>query len=284
MHRLILPFCFSILIPVHVFAASIPQGASRVEMHTFSLRASCDADSFIQSITLKHTGLGDVRDIERAYIMEGNKRLSLAHSFSSKTQDIELRMRSFSMDACSTRILRIFADFSPDAAPGSKHDIEVSAVDARGGAIRVKTVTSPQSVNTVPASMGSIFVEYKELLSIVRFGKQRIVSRFLLVSDGNADQQVVAIIFTNKGSARDKDLRNIGLYDGEILLSSVLPHLDGDRLEFQLKPALTLSRNQKKLLTIKADVQSSGRKTIQFIVEEPSDIQAMRQQRKRENQ
>lgn len=271
-------------IPMSCFATSIPQGASHVVLGEFTVTASCSADSTIQSVELMHAGLGDTRDLQSVYLSNEGKRVSSARSFSGRDQQVELRVRSFNLKKCMSRTLQIMADFSPDAAVGSEHHISAQTVNVQGGNITVTNNASAAVLHTVPAAATMISVEYRKLNETVRYGAKRTLVRFLLVADGADDQQIVGITFTNKGKARDADLQNIGLYDGDVLLSPLVKKMDSDRVHMQLSSPFMLSSNQKKLLTIKADVRSSIRKTIELIIEEPSDIEAVRQQRKKENQ
>jgi hypothetical protein len=270
-----------IAIPGTTLAASIPQGAQRVNLGMFTITAPCEADSSIESVTLRHSGLGDAGDIDRVYLAEGIRRISPARSFSGRENTIELRLRGLNIRSCTTRTFSILADFSSEAAAGSEHFVDVDSVRTASGTVTVAKQTAGAPVRPVPSSSGRITVEYRDLHGPVRYGNTRTIVRMLLSADGEEDQQITSITFTNEGSARNADLQRLRLFDGTTLLAPVVKSLDGDTLRFELDPPLSLSRNQEKLLTVKADVRASVKRTIQLIIDEPSDIEAMRQQRTR---
>lgn len=271
----------ALLLPFSASAASIPQGAQRVNFGMFTITAPCTADSMIESVILKHSGLGDTEDVDRVYLTEGNKRLTSARSISTRDRTVELRLRGLRIAKCTTRTFSILADFSGDAAFGGEHRIDVVSVrTGRGTAAIAAGSDRTDSTRAVPATTGTITVEYRDLLRSVLYGKNRTLARISLSAEGE-DQQISSIVFTNDGSARNADLQNLRLFDGDELLAPVVKNLDGDTLRFELDSPLLLDRNQSKLLTVKGDVRASRKRTIRFIIDEPSDIEAMRQQRSR---
>lgn len=270
------------LCPLSASARSIPQGASRVEMGTFSLSAPCDAsDAVITSITLKRLGLGDQQDINRVYIMKGVQRISTARSFSTQTQLAVLTTRRLLVPACEKQEFTIMADFSAQAATGGLHVIRVDSVETEHSVVAIQDESSLAPTQTVPQSTQEIRAEYLQLLSPVRYGSKQTVGRFSLKTIGNNDVAVSAITFTNKGKARNSDLQQLRLKDGNTTISASVTQLQENKVRFEMDPPLLLSGNKTVVLTIQADIRASRRKTIQLIIEEPSDVEAVSQQRNR---
>ncbi len=281
------------LFPVTTFAAeltakqvpfqlqSIPQGAQRVSMLTIELQASCDADVTIEQISLRHAGLGSASDLPRVYVIENGRRLSNAQSFSGRNRTATLRPRGVMIEACASRTLTIAADFSADAAPGGEHRIVLAGMTTDVGPATIVTTNPAPPVRATPGTTGTITVDYLPLHSTVRYGNNRTVARIRLSADGEADQYVREIILTNDGSAKNTDLINLEIMDGQRVLA-VRDALDEDRVHFILEEPLLLGRNASKLLTIRADVRASVKRTIRLTVDEPSDIIAEPKQRGRQ--
>lgn len=263
------------LIPLQAFATSIPRGAQRVQLAQFSLTTACDDGAVIDTIVVQHEGLGAISDIERVYLMQGGRRVSRTVSLAQRDGTAAIRLNGLAIPSCATRTLTIAADFSSDATAGGEHRLSVSDVRLRSGSVTLEEGASAGSVSRLtPVRTGTITVEYRALLSSVRYGSSRTVARMLLSADDESDQSIVSMTLTNEGKARNGDLKNLRLYDGNILLAPVVAQLDGDVVRFELDPPLALGRNQSKLLTVKADVRAAVRKTIRLEVDEPSDIEA----------
>ncbi len=250
-------------------------------MLTITLKADCDADIAVEQIALRHTGLGSASDLPRVYVMENGKRLSHAQSFSGRNRTATLRPRGLSINACSERTLTIAADFAPDAAPGGEHTIVLAGITTDKGPASIYAAGRSPAVRATPATAGTIAVEYLSLHSTVRYGNNRTVGRMRLSADGEADQSITEIILTNDGSARNGDLIHLELMDGQRVLGEI-DALEGDTAHFVLDKPLTIGRNATKLITVRADVRASIKRTIRLIVDEPSDIIAAPTQRGRQ--
>lgn len=263
-------------------AGSVPKGAQRVPLLTLSMEAGCDEDVVVSEIIVKHSGLGDADDLSRVYVTQGNKRLSRAATFSGEGENARLRLRSFTIDKCTKEVLAIVVDFSPDAAIGAQHrlNIEKNGIVADTDSIMI-TSGSNGPVTTVPGPIGTIEVSYPPLTRTVTYGPNRVVGRISLEADELSDHAISSITLTNNGTARSTDLKNlrVRLSNGEYV-GSTESSLDGDSVTFTFDPPLLLERNQTRLLNVVADVRASNRRTIGLEVEESSDIQAtVRKQR-----
>ncbi len=261
--------------------SSIPQGAQRVTMLTIQLEAPCGTDVTIEQIALRHTGLGSASDLPRVYIMENSKRVSNAQSFSGRSRTATLRPRGVTIKACSKRTLTVAADFASDAAAGGEHRVVLAGITTDQGAATITTTGVASPARATPSTTGTITVEYLPLHSTVRYGNNRTIARIRLSADGEADQLIQEIILTNDGSAQNTDLLDLELMDGTSVLAE-RGELDGDRVHFILEEPLSIGRSASKLLTVRADVRASVKRTIRLIVDEPSDIIAEPKQRGRQ--
>ncbi len=265
-------------------AASVPPGAQRVEMLALQLSASCSEDVSVHSVTLTHRGLGSIRDIAAVYAMSDGVRISRARALSSRDGTVMLTFRpAFLVSACGMRDLSIMADFSSDAVRAGEHRITLSAVehiDADDVPVTISSASAAPVRTTVGQSQGSVEISFLPLFSRVRYGAHRIVSRFRLTAE-EYDQAVDALTLTNDGAARAEDLQNLTLETSRGQVLARLSSLDGDRAPFVLTSPFIIERGQVFLLTVRADVLASRRRTIDFILEEPSDLVARRVTRRR---
>lgn len=263
---------------------SVPHGAQRVSLIQLKLKANCDEDAIIKEVIVKHGGLGASSDIERVYLAEGNRRMSSSQSFSSNTRTAILRPMALTVKKCQERTIEVRGDFSADAATGGEHRLIVSALRlGSGNLIQPNVGSATLTAKTVPQTTGAVTVEFLPLLDNVRFGAGKTVARFRLSADNEQDQLIGAMTLTNDGSARNSDLRNLKLMNGQKVLSDTLDRLDGSVARFTLDQPLRIGKNATVLLIVKADVRASAKRTIRFIVEEPSDIEAAPEQRLRPN-
>ncbi len=258
--------------------STIPLGAQRVPMQTVELSASCAADVTVSAITMTHGNLGSATDIERIYAMEGNRRISRAASFTSNTSQATLRLPAFRIAKCQKRTIGIMADFSPDAAAQGEHGVFIaSSQDIKTDAASVQASLSSNigSSRVAPVSQGTIEVEYLPVLTSTTYGAGRTLMR-LRLSAQEEDQEVYSITLTNDGKARDGDLKNLSLWTRSDRLTGIMPSMTDDKVTLTFDPPLRLDRGEDILLLLKGDVRASRKKTIDFEVEEGSDITAGR--------
>ncbi len=255
---------------------SIPQGAQRVPFLTLRLKASCDAPIAVSSLTLRHAGRGNATDILRAYASMGGTRLSRAVSVPARNP-FTLRLRSVVVPACDEASIIVLADLSSSAQASGEHRFDVLSVGTQSG-VAVQTSSSssssPAALRVTPhATAPDVTSAFRSVLTSKEYGTARVVARFLLKGGKASNQNVLSITFTNDGSARNGDLQRLYLESSsQQRLSVPLAQMEGDTARITLTPPLLLRRNQSVLLQLRADVRASRTRTIDFIIEEPSDI------------
>lgn len=257
---------------------SIPAGAQRVEFLHLVATASCERDARVQEITVHHRGLGSLEDIEGLSVWIGDRRVSRSIAPARPSGSAVLRPRLIVVPKCQSVEISIRGDFSPEASPAAEHVFSLSQDDVRtDGDVSVVTgAKAPASLTVIPAENSEISVSMISVSTPVSFGPQRIVARMAVESTGNRDQKLISIMLTNDGSATGMDLQNLVLLNTRReRISSVLPSLSGDTATFVLNPSLVLQSGDERVLSVAADVRASRRRTIRFLVEEPSDVQAV---------
>jgi hypothetical protein len=264
----------------------MPRGAQRVSMLSITLRADCSSDVPVEELHLARTGLGFNADIVAVYAELGGRRVSQATA-PDRRGALTLRLENFSVPACESKTLLILMDVSSTAEVAGEHRLGIATVDsvvAPSASIVLKPLLprGMSPVRTAAESAGTVSVEYLRLLKRVSYGMNKTVLRLRLSASGERDLQVLRIVLTNEGSARDSDLQNIALYDnrGRRISSSAL-RMHDDRVDLSLESPLDLARNASKVIELHADTLASRRKTIRFVIDEPGDIRVEEVRRSR---
>lgn len=260
---------------------SFPAGAQRVSLLEIQLRATCEADVSIDAIEVTRKGLGAASDITSVYAIQGYNRLTNPRQV-QRNGTARLRFRNFTVPACTTTSVTIAADFSDDAAIASEHWFTIASANAvQTEASVYLQATKNRKLNTRKpytsggTPVGTISVEYPALTKRVRYGTNQTVARFRLEADNRSHHHVHAITFTNNGSATDGDLQNLVVTtSANQKLSKTAAQLNNDSVRLEFTPPLLLQKNQQRLLTVQADVRASRSRTLQFRIQEPSDIEA----------
>lgn len=257
---------------------SVPKGAERVPFLTLNFSASCDSDIALQSIELKHAGLGKPEDIASVYAVEGYTRTTRAATFDRRSGRTTLYFRSKKIPKCSAATVSIYTSIRPDATVGSEHAIVLESASAIHSSAK-QTVLSqydPTKI-VIPGSpeQGSITARMLPVSGRPRFGFVETVARIQLTADSKHGHVLKSIRFTNEEDARDMDLQwlRLELLSGSVLTSKT-PRMKGYNAILQFSPTFILRAGSTVVLNLKAEVRAGVRKKIRFIIEEPADIVA----------
>ncbi len=260
----------------------IARGAQRVDLLKLMLIASCDIDIPVESVTLHHGGLGDPTDLEGLSLWLGNVRVSPSVRPAARDGEAILRPRRLVIPACASVDLVVRGSLSPDAAVGGEHSFTVeSAADFAVSTQSVIVIDPPRGpatpAYTTPsaASDAQVSVTMLPVTGTVTYGAGRTVARLQMRSTGSHTQRVTRLTLTNDGSARDGDLKNLSLRNsrgGQV--SGVLAQMTGNKATFDFSEPLVFEGSDTKLFTVRADVRASRKRTIDFTVEDPSDVEA----------
>ncbi len=259
---------------------SVPLGAQRVPVLELTLSASCGADLPVQSVTLSHAGLGNPADIARVYLLRSGQRISRSSVPDARDGHVTVRLRSFVIPSCGKQMLTVAADMTPDAAAGGEHRFvlrqHADVIAGPGVAVRLEQASvSAAILRTVGPAQGSLTAVFLSNLLPVSYGADRTLARFRLSADGRDDQRITAITLVNEGTARSIDLQNLFLAGNDRRqLTGVLPSMDHDRVRLVFDPPLIIGKNERRILSLHGDVRAGRRKTIEWTVQETSDIEA----------
>lgn len=257
---------------------SVARGATRVPFLVLNLSASCESDIKIQSLELRHTGLGSADDITSVYAVDGYTRVTRSAQFDRSGKTAILRFRSHVIPKCSATSLTIFADMSQDATVASEHGIALSGLHGIMSTAKETVLSSGDDKKTVvalPVTAGKLTARLLTISGPIRYGRIETVARLQLTADVKSAQLLKRITFTNDGRARDMDLQWFSLQKlSGTVLTRLAPRMRGYTITLDFSPMFILHAGQTIVLNLKAEVRGSQSKTVSFIIEEPSDIAA----------
>lgn len=258
----------------------IPRGAMRVRMLPLRFRASCDGDVNVKYMRVKHVSLGDSADIKRVYVMNGDNRITRGAVFSSDDQTALLRLKDVSIPACKTIQLDVTVDFRHGATVGGRFSLSVegpedivTTADDLNASFPLRSREPAPSVT--PEPVGTVSVEFLPVGGAINAVRDELLAKFTVEAQGNTHQILHSITLTNKGGAKDDDLRNMYLtHSRGRALTPVVKQLDGDKVTLRFSRPYFLRKGQKVLFRLRGSAYSTV-KTISFGLEEPSDLYAI---------
>jgi len=254
----------------------IPRGATRVVLLPLHLQASCGADVRVWRMRLKLTGLGNAQDVKRIYLLKGFRRLHRPVKINSNDREVMVRLRNLVVPACQTVRVNVAVDFSREAAVGgqfyfelrSKDDIFSTASETIGN-FPIRTV--PRRSSITPQPVGQVTIKFLPISSI-RPIRNELLAKFRIKADIEANQILRAITLTNKGTAKNDDLRNLYItrLNGRAL-TPVIPKMDGDSVTLRFANPYFIKRGQRLLFQLRGNAYTRN-KTVSFTLEDPSDL------------
>ncbi|MBT3293052.1 hypothetical protein HN512_01220 [Candidatus Peregrinibacteria bacterium] len=255
---------------------SFPRGSTRIPFLNLSLKTSCDEDVILDGITVRHRGLGSAQDISSVYLLADNRRITRGRTV-PKDGEVHFNIRNIVIKACSTKLITVAADISADAAIDSQHGFYID--DAKDVSTNSNVYLSARPdlkqnnvYRTATKKAGTINVTYANISSRIKYGLRRKVMRFLLKADSVSNHKISAITISNRGSAKDDNLKNIFIETGTQVITPVVSQMNGDSIDLIFDPPFILNKNQERLFSVRADVMAKRSRTVQLIIEEPSDI------------
>lgn len=258
---------------------SVPRGATRIEMAYLNISASCDADITVEGIELTHIGLGSTTDISAVYLFDQFRRVSRARTFDSRSRKAGLRLTSFTVRKCEAVRVRVLVDMSTDATVASEHGITIDSASAITSSAKKTTFLRSDATERVIASpnqAGFVTVNFLPIQGPLRYGRTETVARLQLTSDSKNDHLLRSVTFTNLGDARDMNLINFTLQNrkGEIL-SPVAQRMRAYTVTLDFDPTYILERGRTAVFLLKAQINASASKKVNFTIQEPSDLDAI---------
>lgn len=117
-------------------SASIPKGASRIELAKFNVTAANDGNAVVNSIMITRTGLGDNGDFPKIWIEKAGVRLTAQKTINSDDQSILTFAPALNIPAGQTVILSVFGSVAADPSAADAITIKAAAdIDASGATV-----------------------------------------------------------------------------------------------------------------------------------------------------
>lgn len=198
-----------------------PKGAIGIPVAAFDFTAGSDAAVTLNSLTIKHVGLGDVSDIAKVYLYKGSAKLSSGRTFSTSTNEAFFGNLNNTTGASLTDTLWVYVDVDPGAAAGGAHQFQVTNVDAVNSTAESVTGSFPVVSNTLTigaVNVGKADVESSGATYTRKVGEQNVeVLNFTVHVDSTEDAEFSSITIYNAG--RDI-IDNLVLYRGSDMVST----------------------------------------------------------------
>ncbi len=257
---------------------SVPQGATRIPLGTLDLSASCDYPIHVDSISLRHVGLGNAQDVTGVYAVQGFSRVTRVASFDPRSSTATLRFRAVTVPACGAVSLTILGDTATDAGVASEHGIDLRSVSDIVSSAQRTTLSLGDATlrqKTTPSSHGSLSVRLLPVTGRLRYGRIETVARLQFTAETSGAHLLERIVLTNTENARDMDLQSFTLEtpSGKVL-TPITPRMRGYTVALSFKPTHIVRAGETLVLNLKALVQGSITKKVNFVLEEAGDLVA----------
>lgn len=258
---------------------AVPKGATRIDMATLNISASCDSDVTVTGLRVSHTGLGDASDIAAVYLNDGFRRISRSRTFDRQSRSADLRVTALTVKKCEAVRVKVLVDISRDATVAAEHGVTISgasAITSTAKSVTLLEADITQKVFTSPKDAGKITVNLLPIRGPLRYGRRETVARLQLSVDSKNDHLLQAVTFTNLGDARDMNLLDFTLEtrSGEVL-TPLAQRMRGYAVTLKFDPTYILQRGRTVVFLLKAQINASQSKKVNFSIEEPSDLQSV---------
>lgn len=266
---------------------TIAPGSQGIVFATIQLQNRSPESTHLESIGVTHRGLGASADVTGVYLAAiDGQRLSSVVPFNGD-QHAELRLRPrLAIAAGTTATVTVRGNLSPQAAVSGLHRLEVRRTDIVATVPVESFTTQVLAADPVTPSTDSaaISVSYPALTAVPVYGRQRTVGRLQLSNTGTRDVALEALTITNAGTARGTDIMNLVLVTnrGQVLTepAAKLAERSEKAARLSFTTPFLLRRGDQVTLGIRADLLASRRRTVQLLIESPSDITARRSTRR----
>ncbi|MDD5055546.1 MAG: hypothetical protein PHZ00_04745 [Candidatus Peribacteraceae bacterium] len=255
---------------------AVPRGATNIPVGILNISASCDADITIRSIDLTHVGMGRSSDISAVYVNLNNRRLSRAQRFDRTSGAASVAFRSLVVKRCDAIRLAVNVTVANDADPAGEHGVILgspASIDSTAGKTVLLDSDVSRRVIASPVNNGAITVHFLPTHSSLLYGRDATLARLQFSADAQGAHLLKKITLTNGGTARNYDFTDLRL---ETRSGKQLTYLVGGMneriLTLNFNPSYVLPRGNTIVLLLKGKVHASWRRTIDFSLEEDSDL------------
>src|SRR3989344_6358374 len=259
-------------------AGSVPRGATNIPMLRLDISPDCENDITLEGITLTHTGLGSVSDIEGVFLSTGQRRVTRVLGFDSGDKKARLRFSPpMKIPKCSAISMQAMINLSPDAKVASEHSVNLkSASDIQSTAKSIKISDRDPSERIIanPKQAGTITVNFLPLYGRLRYGRIETAARIKLSADNKSAHLLKKITLINQEDARDMNLTDMTLQTRSgTVLTRTAQRMHGKTVTLEFNPSYILRRNETLILLLKARVNGGPQRKVNFYLEEKNDLE-----------
>jgi len=257
----------------------IPIAATHVRLLPLVFHAGCEGDVTLEYLRIKRIGPGDSADIQGVYLLKNETRVSRSGTIASSGQTVLLGLKNVVVPACKSLRLDTAIDIKRGTAAGSRFALTIESVtdikstaEVTMGSFPLRTMEPPSKV--VPAAVGQAIMTFLPV-GKVQAVRDETLSRFTIEASGSTHQLLYSITLTNKGSARNEELRNLYLtQSGGRSLTPVVKTLTDDAVSLTFTQPYFLRQGQRVKFELRGTAYRTV-KTIDFTLEESSDLYAL---------
>jgi len=258
---------------------AIPIGATRVRLLPLVLRAGCEGDIKLEYLRIKRIGPGRSSDIQGIYLLKSDRRITRTGTISSSGQTVLLGLKGMVVPRCKSVRLDTTIDIRRGTAAGSRFALSVeNATDIKSNAevvtgdFPIRTMNVPTKV--VPDTVGAALITFQPV-GKVQVIRDETLAKFTIEANGSTHQIIQGILLTNKGSARNDELRNLYLTQRSgRALTPVVKMLSDDQVLLTFSQPYFIRQGQTVGFELHGRAYRSV-KTVDFTLEEPSDLHAV---------
>lgn len=230
-------------------AMTVPTGAVGVAFTKVNLTAAADGAVTVNTLTVKHSGVGATSELTKVYIYDGETRLSSGRTISASTNEAIFSNLGLTIAAGTTKTVTIAADVSGTG----QHALGIasaSAVASTGAAVSGSFPITGNYMSLSSTTAGTADIEFNTSTKTVKVGEVGVeLGKFTVYVGGAEDAQVESIVVYNE----DRDIfSNMKLYRGSDLVSTGTK--SGQYTTFTFGTPYAIDKGQSAQFTFKGDI------------------------------
>lgn len=268
--------------PISVIQQPVPKGALHVPVLSLTLQASCEEGIVVDGVDLVRDGPGSLSDIEGIYALINGQRITRKRTIESQNHTVSLAFaKPVSIPACQSVTVDVAADFQAAATVSGQHRFSVrSPASVRANTQRIggSFPLQGQMLSIAAVPTGILTFEYRSIAPVqIEVGRTKVVTGKFQVSANSVEHQTLRhIVLRQNGSVKVGDLRNLSLRTSDgTKISTTVQQTSSDATLFAFEPPFLVRQGDTKTIELVADIIGGAGRTIEWKLEEESDLLAV---------
>lgn len=229
--------------------ATLPTGAVSVPFTKVNLTAANDGAVTVNSLVVKHSGVGATSELTKVYIYDGETRLTSGRTISASTNEATFSNLGLTVAAGTTKTITITADVSGTG----QHALGIasaSAVSSTAATVSGSFPITGNFMNLSSTPAGTTDLEFSATTKTVKVGETGVeLGKFTVYVGAVEDGQFESVVIYNE----DRDIfTNMKLYRGSDLVGTGIK--SGQYTTFTLSTPYLIEKGQSAQFTLKGDI------------------------------